>query len=89
MRENNYFEIADVIKNSLGLKSQEGLGLSCDIVKDNVLKAAHMLGYGEPFDKEQKHLNQMLIDARASKTDCYSAWAYYFDRKMIEAKKRA
>ena len=88
MEESGRFEILEAIESALEFNLDSQLDLSQDTVMDYIRKAAHMLGFQEPFDPEQRAINSLLLKARASKTECYSAWAYYYDRKMIEARKR-
>lgn len=40
------------------------------------------LGYGYPFDREQKAINEILIDNRASKIACMTIWGFYHDFKF-------
>lgn len=37
------------------------------------------LGYGVPFDREQKSLNEMLVNSKADKIACLTAWGFYHD----------
>ncbi len=43
------------------------------------------MGYGAPFDREQKTINALLLQHRASRLACLVAWGYYHDAKLIEA----
>ncbi len=47
-----------------------------------VSKAALQLGYGDPFDKEQKAINDLLCQTGASDQVCLTVWAYYHDMKL-------
>lgn len=49
-------------------------------------KAYGALGYGYPFDWEQRAINQLLIEAKADEFRCLAAWGYYHDYKMMLAK---
>ena len=46
------------------------------------------IGYGEPFDREQRALNDLLYEAKASDELCLKIWSYYHDMKINEAMAR-
>ena len=37
------------------------------------------LGYGVPFNAEQKVINKMLIDKKADVATCNAAWGFYHE----------
>ena len=45
-----------------------------------------LMGYGPPFDREQKCLNNFLLYKRANNLACLSVWGYYYDYKIASAK---
>jgi len=51
-----------------------------------VSEAVLLLGYGAPFDKEQRTINALLADRLAGKIACIVVWGFYHDSKMVEAK---
>ncbi|MDB2439880.1 hypothetical protein N9W89_14300 [Hellea sp.] len=54
-----------------------------------VNEAVSLLGYGAPFDKEQRTINKMLIEKSAGKVACIVAWGFYHDYKVVEATRKA
>ena len=50
-----------------------------------IKQAAFMLGYGEPFDQEQRAINELLRRLGACDQICLAVWAYYHDMKMNRA----
>ena len=60
--------------------------LSQDKCFEAIAKAIKQLGYGYPFDQEQRKLNEMLLDSLAGDAACQTAWNYYHETKMIKAK---
>ena len=54
-----------------------------------VNEAVSLLGYGAPFDKEQRIINKMLIEKSAGKVACIVAWGFYHDYKVVEATRKA
>ena len=59
----------------------------------DVKLSAVKLGYGEPFDQEQRAINDLLCRSGASDQICLTVWAYYHDMKMnraaVEAERRS
>jgi len=45
-----------------------------------------IVGFGAPFDREQRHLNNLLVFNGANKLACLTVWAYYYDYKIATAK---
>lgn len=41
------------------------------------------LGYGAPFDHEQREINRMLVEQHANEFACLAVWKYYQDSKPI------
>ena len=60
---------------------------SDNIFQQNLDNVIERLGYGAPFDAEQRAINDMLKAKRAGKIACASAWGYYHDYKVAEARK--
>jgi len=47
-----------------------------------------IVGYGAPFDREQRRLNTLLIVKGANTLACLTAWAYYYDYKIAMTKQK-
>lgn len=73
-------EFLQTLPSGLTVESQEDSQVA-------ILKAAAEFGFGAPFDREQKAINAMLLDKCANVIVCRVAWGFYYDSKLIEAKK--
>lgn len=47
--------------------------------------AARSLGFGEPFDSEQRQINKMLLQKRANYIVCKVVWQHYYNCKLYNA----
>lgn len=59
---------------------------SDNIFQQNLDNVIARLGYGAPFDVEQRAINDMLKAKRAGKIACAIAWGYYHDYKFAETR---
>jgi len=50
-----------------------------------IARAIKRLGYGYPFDSEQRKLNQLLLDSLAGQAACQTAWNFYHEAQIIKA----
>jgi len=65
-------------------------GLTVDSPEESkaaVNKASEEFGFGAPFDREQKTINAMLLEKLANVIVSRVAWGFYYDSKLIEARK--
>ena len=80
-------DITDMVRSFLETLSL-GLTLESETESEEATyTAAKEFGFGEPFDREQKTINAMLITKRANVIVCRVAWGFYYDSKLIEAQK--
>lgn len=76
----------DILENvQVFLASQNVSGQNAERDLSEIQRAAYKLGYGEPFDKEQRAINDLLCRCGASDQTCLTVWAYYHDMKMNRA----
>jgi len=68
------------------LEQQDGDAENAPRDLNDVKKIAMQLGYGEPFDREQRAINELLCEAGSGDQTCLSVWAFYHDMKMNSAK---
>ena len=50
-----------------------------------IARAIKKLGYGYPFDREQRKLNELLLDSLAGEAACLTAWNFYHEAQIIKA----
>ena len=53
---------------------------------DFAIEGAIAIGYGEPFDREQREINQMLNKANSDLQTCTQIWGYYYGYQIAQAK---
>ena len=68
------------------LEKQDGDAENAPRDLNDVKKIAKQLGYGEPFDREQRAINALLCQAGSSDQICLSVWCFYQDMKVNTAK---
>jgi hypothetical protein len=78
--------VIKMIENWLSEMPYPANSLEIDITRNAIEKAYSALGYGYPFDWEQRAINQLLLDAKADEFRCLVAWGYYHDYKMMLSK---
>lgn len=59
---------------------------SDNIFQQNLDNVIERLGYGAPFDAEQRAINDMLKAKSAGKIACAIIWGYYHDYKFSQAR---
>lgn len=55
------------------------LGMTKNQIQTAINLTTQQLGYGEPFNAEQKAINEMLFDRKADAQTCQAAWGFYHD----------
>ena len=80
-------EIIERAQNWIASTKTSADPLSQEEVEAGIARATKLLGYGEPFDRDQKNLNQLLMDAGADQETCLVIWGYYHDYMMAQATK--
>ena len=80
-------DITEMVREFLSTLSPGLTVQSEEESRDAISKASQEFGYGAPFDREQKAINAMLLDKLANVIVCRVAWGFYYDSKLIEAKK--
>lgn len=82
-------DVIEYLKSWLGSLDETMRTKSADATRLAIRKAASHLGYDEPFDREQKRLNTLLVSHGANELGCLSVWSAYHDYKMAQGNKRA
>ena len=77
------------IKQWLDTMTDDYVSASDNETELAIKDAVRMTGYGTPFDREQRGLNQLLKEKRANRLACLTAWAYYHDFKIANVKSLA
>lgn len=52
-----------------------------------IFNAVKHVGYGYPFDRQQREINDALLASLAGEFACKTVWQYYHEAKFIEAGK--
>ncbi len=79
-------QIFGIIADWLDKQQVYGLGETEEATWSYIQKVAADLGYGAPFDWEQKAINAFLIEKGAGCLACFAAWGFYHDFKVAEAR---
>ena len=58
---------------------QDAIEISKEQTQAAIDLATQQLGYGEPFNAEQKVMNEMLFEKKADALTCQTAWGFYHD----------
>lgn len=80
-------ELIERIHAWMAVSAGSAMPVTPEETRKAIAKAIRILGYGPPFDREQKQLNSLLMDAGADEMMCVAIWGYYHDFKMIQAGK--
>ncbi|MGB0906430.1 MAG: hypothetical protein ACPGVT_02970 [Maricaulaceae bacterium] len=81
----NNIDVLEHLKEWLETMSGDMRSESNEATQLAISRAASQLGYGEPYDREQKRLNDLLVSHRANGLGCLSVWSAYHDYKIAQA----
>lgn len=77
-------DIIERVKAFLERQDSRAVNATRDL--NDVKKIAKQLGYGEPFDREQRVINELLRRSGSGDQICLSVWCFYQDMKINTAK---
>lgn len=58
---------------------------SKDTCVEGIFNAVKHVGYGYPFDREQREINDLLLASLAGEAACKTVWQFYHEKQYIKA----
>lgn len=71
--------VIDTIHAWLLDNHQDASDISKEQTRATIDLTTEQLGYGAPFNAEQKIINEMLVDKKADAATCNAAWGFYHE----------